>query len=84
MLNKFRDLKIYENLDFVGDDKRDEKLERQVKERKIGRIKKQCKAARKLSHDLTELKTFEDGKGRDATPEKWQTDFGGHNNETAI
>ncbi|XP_023007713.1 MND1-interacting protein 1-like [Cucurbita maxima] len=68
MLNKFRDLKIYENLDFVADDKKDEvivnllhqikELERQVKERKDWAHQKAMQAARKLSHDLTELKTL--------------------------
>lgn len=66
MLSKFRDLKLYENLDFVAEDQKDEvivnllhqikELERQVKERKEWAHQKAMQAARKLSHDLTELK----------------------------
>ncbi|KAG7028402.1 MND1-interacting protein 1, partial [Cucurbita argyrosperma subsp. argyrosperma] len=66
MLNKFRDLKLYENLDFVAEDQKDEvivnllhqikELERQVKERKEWAHEKAMQAAKKLSHDLTELK----------------------------
>ncbi|KAA0053054.1 MND1-interacting protein 1 [Cucumis melo var. makuwa] len=66
MLSKFRDLKLYENLDFVAEDQKDEvivnllqqikELERQVKERKEWAHQKAMQAARKLSNDLTELK----------------------------
>ncbi|GAV68134.1 zf-C3HC4_3 domain-containing protein [Cephalotus follicularis] len=66
VLSKLRDLNIDENLEFVGEDQKDEMivallhqikdLERQVKERKDWAHQKAMQAARKLSNDLTELK----------------------------
>ncbi|GAB4857811.1 hypothetical protein Ancab_015717 [Ancistrocladus abbreviatus] len=66
VLNKFRDLNLDENLESVAEDQKDEMiltlmhqikdLERQVKERKEWAHQKAMQAARKLSHDLTELK----------------------------
>ncbi|KAH7514387.1 hypothetical protein FEM48_Zijuj11G0084400 [Ziziphus jujuba var. spinosa] len=66
VLNKFRDLNLDENLELVAEDQKDEvivtllhqikDLEKQVKERKEWAHQKAMQAARKLSHDLTELK----------------------------
>ncbi|KAL3497642.1 hypothetical protein ACH5RR_040374 [Cinchona calisaya] len=66
MLDKFRDLNLDENTEQVSLDQKDEMvlslihqikdLERQVKERKEWAQQKAMQAARKLSHDLTELK----------------------------
>lgn len=66
VLSKFRDLNLDENLELVAEDQKDEvivtllhqikDLERQVKERKEWAHQKAMQAARKLSHDLTELK----------------------------
>lgn len=66
MLDKFRDLNLDENIEYVPEDQKDEMifglfhqikdLERQVKERKEWAHQKAMQAARKLSHDLTELK----------------------------
>lgn len=68
VLNKFRDLNLDENTEQVPLDQKDEMilslihqikdLERQVKERKEWAHQKAMQAARKLSHDLTELKTL--------------------------
>ncbi|KAM7530966.1 hypothetical protein LguiB_034376 [Lonicera macranthoides] len=66
MLSKFRDLNLDENIEYVPEDQKDEMilslihqikdLERQVKDRKEWAHQKAMQAARKLSHDLTELK----------------------------
>ncbi|KAL3497757.1 hypothetical protein ACH5RR_040489 [Cinchona calisaya] len=66
VLDKFRDLNLDENTEQVSLDQKDEvilslihqikDLERQVKERKEWAQQKAMQAARKLSHDLTELK----------------------------
>lgn len=66
VLSKFRDLNLDENSEIVADDQKDEMivtllhqikdLEKQVKERKEWAHQKAMQAARKLSHDLTELK----------------------------
>lgn len=66
MLNKFRDLNLDGNMEYVPEDQKDEMilslihqikdLEGQVKERKEWAHEKAMQAARKLSHDLTELK----------------------------
>lgn len=66
VLCKFRDLKIDESWDSVAEDQKDEMivtllhqvkdLERQAKERKEWAHQKAMQAARKLCHDLTELK----------------------------
>ncbi|XP_059645354.1 MND1-interacting protein 1-like [Cornus florida] len=66
MLSKFRELNLDENIECVPEDQKDEMvlslihqikdLERQVKERKEWAHQKAMQAARKLSHDLTELK----------------------------
>ncbi|CAL5429531.1 unnamed protein product [Camellia sinensis] len=66
VLNKFRDLNLDENMEYVPQDQKDEMvlsvinqikdLERQVKERKEWAHQKAMQAARKLSNDLTELK----------------------------
>lgn len=66
MLSKFRDLNLEENIEYVPEDQKDEMifslihqikdLERQVKDRKEWAHQKAMQAARKLSHDLTELK----------------------------
>lgn len=68
VLNKFRDLNLDENLEFVAEDQKDEvivtlfhqikDLEKQAKERKEWAHLKAMQAARKLSSDLTELKTL--------------------------
>lgn len=68
VLSKFRDLNLDENLEFVAEDQKDEvivtlfhqikDLEKQVKERKEWAHQKAMQAARKLSSDLTELKTL--------------------------
>ncbi|KAL7607799.1 MND1-interacting protein 1 [Lactuca sativa] len=66
MLSKFRDLNLEGDMEYVPEDQKDEMilslmhqikdLERQVKERKEWAHQKAMQAARKLSHDLTELK----------------------------
>lgn len=66
VLSKFRDLNLDENLELVGEDQKNEvivtllhqvkELEKQVKERKEWAHQKAMQAAKKLSHDLTELK----------------------------
>lgn len=66
MLNKFRDMNLDGDMEYVPEDQKDEMilslmhqirdLERQVKERKEWAHQKAMQAARKLSHDLTELK----------------------------
>ncbi|KVH95218.1 Zinc finger, RING/FYVE/PHD-type [Cynara cardunculus var. scolymus] len=66
MLNKFRDMNLEGDMEYVPEDQKDEMilslmhqirdLERQVKERKEWAHQKAMQAARKLSHDLTELK----------------------------
>ncbi|CAI9095413.1 OLC1v1031366C1 [Oldenlandia corymbosa var. corymbosa] len=66
VLNKFKDLNLDENSEKASLDQKDETilslihqikdLERQVKERKEWAHQKAMQAARKLSHDLTELK----------------------------
>ncbi|KAH6783185.1 RING/U-box superfamily protein [Perilla frutescens var. hirtella] len=66
VMSKFQDLNLDENTDQVSLDKKDEMilslihqikdLEKQVKERKEWAHQKAMQAARKLSHDLTELK----------------------------
>lgn len=66
VLSKFRDLKLDESWDSVAEDQKDEMivtllhqvkdLERQVKERKEWAHQKAMQAARKLCHDLNELK----------------------------
>ncbi|XP_027085206.2 MND1-interacting protein 1-like [Coffea arabica] len=66
VLNKFRHLNLDENIERVPMDQKDEMilslihqikaLEEQVKERKEWAHQKAMQAARKLSHDLTELK----------------------------
>ncbi|KAE9606844.1 hypothetical protein Lal_00025951 [Lupinus albus] len=68
LLSKFRDLNLDEKLDFVAEDKKGEvivnlfrqikDLEKQVKDRKEWAHQKAMQAARKLSGDLTELKTL--------------------------
>lgn len=68
MLSKFRDMKIEGDVEYVPEDQKDEMisslmnqikdLEKQVKERKEWAHQKAMQAARKLSHDLTELKTL--------------------------
>ncbi|KAK6137499.1 hypothetical protein DH2020_028752 [Rehmannia glutinosa] len=66
VMSKFRDLNLDENTEQVSLDQKDEMilslihqikdLEKQVKERKEWAHQKAMQAARKLSHDLTELK----------------------------
>lgn len=66
VMSKFRDLNLNENTENVSLDQKDEmilslinqikELEKQVKERKDWAHQKAMQAARKLSHDLTELK----------------------------
>ncbi|KAJ9549812.1 hypothetical protein OSB04_022355 [Centaurea solstitialis] len=66
MLSKFRDMNLEGDMEYVPEDQKDEMilslmhqirdLERQVKERKEWAHQKAMQAARKLSHDLTELK----------------------------
>lgn len=66
VLSKFRDLNLDENLEFVGEDQKNEvivnllhqveELEKQVKDRKEWAHQKAMQAATKLSHDLAELK----------------------------
>ncbi|KAL2544060.1 RING/U-box superfamily protein [Forsythia ovata] len=66
VMSKFRDLNLNENTEHVSLDQKDEmilslinqikELEKQVKERKEWAHQKAMQAARKLSHDLTELK----------------------------
>lgn len=66
VMSKFRDLNLDENTEQVALDQKDEMilslihqikdLEKQVKERKEWAHQKAMQAARKLSHDLTELK----------------------------
>ncbi|KAG2680238.1 hypothetical protein I3760_11G089200 [Carya illinoinensis] len=66
VLGKFRDLKLDESWDSVAEDQKDEMivtllhqvkdLEKQVKDRKEWAHQKAMQAARKLCHDLTELK----------------------------
>ncbi|KAM7491104.1 hypothetical protein LguiA_034025 [Lonicera macranthoides] len=68
MLSKFRDLNLDGNMEYVPEDQKDEMilslfhqikdLEGQVKERKEWAHQKAMQAARKLSHDLTELKSL--------------------------
>lgn len=68
VLSKFRELNLDEGTDCVSDDQKDEviltligqikDLEKQVKERKEWAQQKAMQAARKLSNDLTELKTL--------------------------
>lgn len=68
VLSKFRDLNLDENLEFVAEDQKDEvivsifhqikDLEKQAKERKEWAYQKALQAAKKLSSDLTELKTL--------------------------
>ncbi|XP_071701775.1 MND1-interacting protein 1-like [Rutidosis leptorrhynchoides] len=68
MLSKFRDMNLEGETEFVAEDQKDEMilslmnqikdLEKQVKERKDWAHQKAMQAARKLSHDLTELKTL--------------------------
>ncbi|WJX94920.1 hypothetical protein P8452_76294 [Trifolium repens] len=68
VLSKFRDLNLDENLEFVAEDQKDEvivsifhqikDLEKQAKERKEWAHQKAMQAAKKLSSDLTELKTL--------------------------
>ncbi|CAK7356169.1 unnamed protein product [Dovyalis caffra] len=68
MLSKLQNLKLDENLELVGENQKDEMivtllqqikdLEKQVKERKEWAHQKAMQAARKLSSDLTELKTL--------------------------
>ncbi|KAL2901490.1 MND1-interacting protein 1 [Bienertia sinuspersici] len=68
LLNKFRDLNLDENLECVTEVQKDEimltllhqvkDLEKQVNERKDWAHQKAMQAARKLSSDLTELKTL--------------------------
>ncbi|KAL3635533.1 hypothetical protein CASFOL_020080 [Castilleja foliolosa] len=68
VMSKFRDLNLNENTEQVVLDQKDEMimslirqikdLEKQVKERKEWAHQKAMQAARKLSHDLTELKTM--------------------------
>ncbi|XP_057978535.1 MND1-interacting protein 1-like [Malania oleifera] len=65
VLSKFCDLNLDENLEFVAEEQKDEMvltlfhqikdLEKQVKERKEWAHQKAMQAARKLSHDMTEL-----------------------------
>ncbi|KAI5327658.1 hypothetical protein L3X38_027054 [Prunus dulcis] len=66
VMSKFRDLNLDENLEFVGEDQKNEvivnllhqveELEKQVKDRKEWAHQKAMQAATKLSHDLAELK----------------------------
>lgn len=66
VMSKFRDLKLDESWDSVAEDQKDEMIvtllhqvkdfERQVKERKEWAHQKAMQAARKLCHDLNELK----------------------------
>lgn len=66
VLSKFREMNLDENLEFVAEDQKDEMiltlmhqikdLDKQVKERREWAHQKAMQAARKLSHDLTELK----------------------------
>ncbi|RVW49970.1 MND1-interacting protein 1 [Vitis vinifera] len=66
VLSKFREMNLDENLEFVAEDQKDEmvltlihqikELDRQVKERREWAHQRAMQAARKLSHDLTELK----------------------------
>ncbi|KAL4570511.1 hypothetical protein LXL04_026167 [Taraxacum kok-saghyz] len=66
MLSKFRDMNLEGDMEYVPEDQKDEMilslmhqikdLEKQVKERKEWAHQKAMQAARKLSHDLTELK----------------------------
>ncbi|KAL6183604.1 hypothetical protein ACLB2K_045015 [Fragaria x ananassa] len=66
VLSKFRDFNLDENLELGGEDQKNEvivtllhqvkELEKQVKERKEWAHQKAMQAAKKLSHDLTELK----------------------------
>ncbi|XP_073285531.1 MND1-interacting protein 1-like [Primulina huaijiensis] len=68
VMNKFRDLNLDENTEQLPLDQKDEMilslihqikdLEKQVHERKEWAQQKAVQAARKLSHDLTELKTL--------------------------
>lgn len=68
VLSQFRNLNLDENADQTTLDQKDEMivslahqvkdLERQVKERKEWALQKAMQAARKISHDLTELKTL--------------------------
>ncbi|KZV36272.1 RING/U-box superfamily protein isoform 1 [Dorcoceras hygrometricum] len=68
VMNKFRDLHLDENTEQLPLDQKDEMilslihqikdLEKQVQERKEWAQQKAVQAARKLSHDLTELKTL--------------------------
>ncbi|OIW10879.1 hypothetical protein TanjilG_27825 [Lupinus angustifolius] len=68
LLSKFPNLNLDEKLDFVAEDKKGEvivtlfrqikDLEKQVKDRKEWAHQKAMQAARKLSGDLTELKTL--------------------------
>ncbi|XP_073042886.1 MND1-interacting protein 1-like [Primulina eburnea] len=68
VMNKFRDLNLDENTEQLPLDQKDEMilslihqikdLEKQVQERKEWAQQKAVQAARKLSHDLTELKTL--------------------------
>lgn len=66
MLSKFRDMNLEGDMEYVPEDQKDEMilslmhqikdLEKQVKDRKDWAHQKAMQAARKLSHDLTELK----------------------------
>ncbi|XP_051151536.1 MND1-interacting protein 1-like [Andrographis paniculata] len=68
VMSKFRELNLDENLEQASADQKDEmiltlihqlrELDKQVKERKEWAHQKAMQAARKLSHDLTELKTL--------------------------
>ncbi|XP_038725729.1 MND1-interacting protein 1-like [Tripterygium wilfordii] len=68
VMSKFQDLNLDENMELSGEEQKDEiivtllhqikELERQVKERKEWAHQKAMQAARKLSNDLTELKTL--------------------------
>ncbi|CAL5197861.1 unnamed protein product [Lathyrus oleraceus] len=68
VLSKFRDLNLDENLEFAAEDQKDEvivsifhqikDLEKQAKERKEWAHLKALQAAKKLSGDMTELKTL--------------------------
>ncbi|KAK9076572.1 hypothetical protein SSX86_004906 [Deinandra increscens subsp. villosa] len=68
MLSKFREMNLEGDMEYVPEDQKDEMilslmhqikdLEKQVKERKEWAHQKAMQAARKLSNDLTELKTL--------------------------
>jgi hypothetical protein len=84
VLSKFRDMNLDGKIDYLPEDQKGEmiyrlyhqikELEGQVKERKEWAHKKALQAAKKLSQDLTELKTLRMEKDEIRLPEKMNPD----------